>query len=532
MSVCQNISCCDPSNWFAYSLNGYPVYTNSELTIFVPCPEGFICEGGTGDAGGRTITIPAGTITFRPTNPEQNTPEYIEEEIERQANDRAENEARPQQNPQKFYYLNQSVSVNCQSDQVVANSDVPFFDPPNGITIPAGTVSSDVSLENANALALELANNLLSQVGCKWINDELTVQCDPGMVGGPIVIPAGTYESTVSKADANAQAASAAEIAKEASCMDPSAGTPCVLSQSDNTSFGNVEVTNYGITGFFPWTNVPLGAYRAKYVAGAYTQLAEANNGTGDEQKVWSSNRISFYVNGQTVIVATGIPDITPPIEYTKTGGSTVPMGGSQAAVEALMAGVQTTTAFFHRGFSDIYMKWLYLFQTPGYFSGIVTNTSGTPGITYELVREEKFIEDQPQKVRIAGYNPAEWAAGSCGVCAVTSGEPTWDGQFETTNIFSFTSVGYAESNSYVDMGGKRVLQPNVFYENDGSLGSSTGCGWVILIYCFEGGSDQLVARFEKWTGLTAVGIYERKVDPVDGMGCGTTPDTITLESF
>lgn len=524
MPDCPELYCCPPSNWFDYSLNGYPVTFNSELTIFVPCPEGFVCEDG-----GTTIVIPAGSISYRPTNPEQNTPEFIEEEIQRQAEERARSLAYPSQNPQKFYYTNQAVVISCPDGQVGTNPGTPFFSGPGEVTIPPGTTTSTISLADANAKALVLANQILLGSSCHWENAQITLECDEGQVGGPVMIAAGDYTSLISQQDADDQAMAAAITLKATQCMDPSGSTPCDISQDDDTLIAtavnpNVTTTNDVTFG----TTMGLGRYAIYYVSGAYSQLGEADNGTGDERKVWSANRISVYNNGS---FQTSIPDITPPIEYEKNAGVTTPMGGDQAAVEALLAGV-SSVEFFHRHNSvsipdnEIFMRFTFLNQVPAYFQGIVTNTSGTPNPTYQLRRTRKFIEDQPDRVRIAGFGAIVWDLSGCVTCPAETVEPAFDGTFPLREVFAFNNMQWSPTVDTYKLGGKQIFYPGVFFAGSG-LSSPTGCGWIFQMYCFDGVDFIKIAQWEKWTGLTPVGTYT-----IQGTPCFTPPSSIVLESY
>ena len=82
----------------------------------------------------------------------------------------------------------------------------------NPITIAAGTFTSSINQADANAQAVLAANQLLR---CQWGNDQTTVVC-PTSGGQPasatvspvyqVVIPANTFLSDISRAEANAQA--------------------------------------------------------------------------------------------------------------------------------------------------------------------------------------------------------------------------------------------------------------------------------------------------------------------------------------
>lgn len=200
--TCPEIDCCNPFLLDAYSLVNFPVYTNEEVTIFVPCPEGYTCE-----VPGVSITIPAGSHHYRPTTPEENTPENVQDQLNNQTQNDATNQALPQLNPHQTIYTNDAMVVSCSDGRVGDHAAVPFFTGPGQITVPAGMFASLASKAAANALAQAFANNLLSQYAdCHWENVEVTCTCGEGQIGGPFTVPAGTYKSYISQADADQQA--------------------------------------------------------------------------------------------------------------------------------------------------------------------------------------------------------------------------------------------------------------------------------------------------------------------------------------
>lgn len=87
--------------------------------------------------------------------------------------------------------------------------------------VPAGTIKSTVSQEDADVQAMALAESLLV---CLWISDEITESCLGGDVPndtepvypglplrvGTVTVPEGTFVSFLGKSDANAQARAAA----------------------------------------------------------------------------------------------------------------------------------------------------------------------------------------------------------------------------------------------------------------------------------------------------------------------------------
>lgn len=200
MSDCPKISCCQPDS-LDYSLQSYPLYTNEELTFFIPCPAGFSCA-----APEYEVTIPAGTVTYRPTTSAENTPEAAAEVIEQRAREIAEQRAMPFLQPRVIVYHNASFVLGCENGQVGDMGAHPFFTSPGVVTIPPGVFAGPTQ-EAANALAISYAESLLALQGnCRWENVEVTVQCPDGGLGGPVVIPAGTYSSLISQEDADQQA--------------------------------------------------------------------------------------------------------------------------------------------------------------------------------------------------------------------------------------------------------------------------------------------------------------------------------------
>lgn len=206
MSDCPQIVCCPPND-ADYSLQSYPLYSNEELTFFIPCPTGFSCA-----LPGVTIIIPAGTIFYRPTTAAGNTPAAAAQAINTQGQQQAQNQAYPQLFPQPSgTFFNSQLVLSCAEGGEGVVGAYPFFTGPGEITIPAG-VFSGATQELADAAALNAAlTNLNAQGMCKWWNDELIVACPNDGLGGPINIPAHTYDSMISKADANQQAADAAQ---------------------------------------------------------------------------------------------------------------------------------------------------------------------------------------------------------------------------------------------------------------------------------------------------------------------------------
>ena len=126
------------------------------------------------------------------------------------------------------FYLNAEVTRDCVSIGKQGTAVVgPGVDAPgNPVTIPAYTITSQLSTPDATAEAVVLAVSLLS---CFWLNAEVKVSCpeqtiNPGLPGEVVVQPsdkslvkdvviaAGTVRSDISQEDADTQAV---EIATE-----------------------------------------------------------------------------------------------------------------------------------------------------------------------------------------------------------------------------------------------------------------------------------------------------------------------------
>lgn len=231
---CPGLECtpCEAA-LFNYSIVNYPLYTNAELSFFIPCPTGMVCVDAEGNViEGITVVIPAGAVSYRPTTEEENDPDVVNERL----NDLAETLAKTRYtpsgppggggttgggglNPRPTLFYNDPVLVQCADDGEGDFPAVNFFIGPGTVFIPGGVFSSPISTAAATALASDLANSLLSTFGnCHWTNDEINLPCQGGQFGGPIIIAAGTFTSYISKADANAQALAAAQDLAAITC--------------------------------------------------------------------------------------------------------------------------------------------------------------------------------------------------------------------------------------------------------------------------------------------------------------------------
>lgn len=261
---CKLVNCTDTSSIASYvgnySLNAGLQYTNVFLKFNV---------------GGQTVEIPAGTITVTvPPNVPQNggtvdiqgclspisitipsgssasqiqalVSQAIYQVAQQQAQCNAANNPNSPQPPPQFLNTQQTAPQPCaDGGELIITGALPTgvtFDG-NNLICAAGIFSSNTSQADANQRAEDFLastfNQLFhnSQAYCQWWNDEETVQCQ---YGSPVTVPAHTYSSTVSKADANDQAIAAAESA----CPPPPFS--CAVSYpTQPTSFADVTWTS------------------------------------------------------------------------------------------------------------------------------------------------------------------------------------------------------------------------------------------------------------------------------------------------
>lgn len=137
-----------------------------------------------------------------------------------------------------------------------------------GLSIVAGVFSSTASQADADAKADAFLQSFIGgAVVCGWWNTEQSYTCDDSSVQ---TIPADTYFSTVSQADADAQALAAAM----AECFD-CGGVPSIISDLEwlldfsndpNSFFGSTVIPQTGATFNFSMVNMIPGQ-------GGYIQL-------------------------------------------------------------------------------------------------------------------------------------------------------------------------------------------------------------------------------------------------------------------
>lgn len=126
------------------------------------------------------------------------------------------------------WYPNDQMEVKCESETARDPGVLPWEHPAHSadldtrtkgqfVTIPKGYFISDLSVSDANEMAIETASSLLT---CCYVNDDLLVECDeedvvledgtvvtvpasPDHGVSSVFVPAGTYTSCISEEDAN-----------------------------------------------------------------------------------------------------------------------------------------------------------------------------------------------------------------------------------------------------------------------------------------------------------------------------------------
>jgi hypothetical protein len=128
-------------------------------------------------------------------------------------------------------YYNEEITVTCPAPTVGGT-----------YTVPAGSFASTISQLDANAQAYAYGLTLLN---CQYGNEEVTVTCPEDTVGSPVTIPANTYfASTQAAANALAEAAATAAL------------------NCDQLLYGNEEVTLQCPAGTIgPPVTIPANTY-------------------------------------------------------------------------------------------------------------------------------------------------------------------------------------------------------------------------------------------------------------------------------
>lgn len=185
------------------------LYYNDLQTVTVNCP-----EGQTGDPV--TVTIPSGAVGSSVSKQDAN----------QRALDQAQTQAEAMLNctaqPQTWTNTQQQATVSCFNDP---DAPTPSGEPVTKI-VPAGTVTSAISQADADAQALALAQTqAAAELVCTYWNraKTYTATCpnDP-TITFTATIPASTISSQISQADADNQALLAATNQAETGLNCPS----------------------------------------------------------------------------------------------------------------------------------------------------------------------------------------------------------------------------------------------------------------------------------------------------------------------
>jgi hypothetical protein len=230
-----------------------PTFTNEPQTATAKCP-----QNTTGQPV--TVTVPSGTVASIVSVADANA----------QARSLALQQAGVQLTctPNPVTYLNtaQSFTAQCQSGT----------GQPVTITVDAGTVTSTVSQAAADAAALAQATTqALAALTCTFSNTQqsFTAHCPVGHPGSDVTrtIPAGAFTSTLSQADADAQAL--AEATSQATAALSCAGSPTVYLNTVQTVHVTLAcATSRGNFALSTNVTVPAGTYSSQ------VSQADANN--------------------------------------------------------------------------------------------------------------------------------------------------------------------------------------------------------------------------------------------------------------
>lgn len=242
------------------------------------------------------------------------------------------------------YWENQTVSRSCSPDAQLNGA--------NPVVIEAGSVTSAVSRSDANSIAAAQADSALF---CIYANDRIVGTC-PGDASSKSIIAvaeASTFMSTVSKADANAQAQAFVDSAT--TCIwdnDYIAPNPC---PATNPQSGASLIPGFGDS--LNGAAIPAGSYTS------FTSKAEANTiaetiQTAGKQCVYddmvggggtgapSSNRNSCgHTPFEICASIVGDPCSSPNIVITVNGGSLYYYNAGSNGISNVSAG-NTGAAF------------------------------------------------------------------------------------------------------------------------------------------------------------------------------------------
>lgn len=200
---------CEPSRaratGFSTDTTNNPLFFNDVAAqATATCPSGQI-------GNPVNITIPAGTVSSNISVAD--------------ANQKALNEAQSQANaqlvcqPSAATFKNTAQSFTAQCSTGETGAPAPDGNPVT-VTIPAGTITSSISQDDANAQALTLAEQeATAQLQCTWWNraQSFTATCPSPSVGSPVTVTIGahTVSSTISQSDADATALNQAKVSAQ-----------------------------------------------------------------------------------------------------------------------------------------------------------------------------------------------------------------------------------------------------------------------------------------------------------------------------
>jgi hypothetical protein len=233
--TCQIVDCCGPTTIFGYSVTSGTLFLNQQTSLEFTCPAGFSCEPG-------IYTIVKGRIRFRvnTTNPPgqlslqgcislivrpvpaNSTPAEVAAIAQEMVNAAAAQLAQCTFNQTitgrraRFRNAEQFVTI-CSGGKVPDETTIPELPPAlsvigNELYVAASVFTSTVSQANANAQALSFLNSyrsiLLTVISCGFYNTEQSFECPDTTI---ITVAAGEFFSAISQAAADALALAEAE---------------------------------------------------------------------------------------------------------------------------------------------------------------------------------------------------------------------------------------------------------------------------------------------------------------------------------
>jgi len=211
---------CEPSH--ARQVIVTNLFFNDQQSASAACP-----DGTTGSPV--SVVIAAGTVSSAISKADAN----------QRAKDEALSQAQAQLvcTPNVVTYTNdaQTATAQCQGGENYTAEGTPVSS-----TVPAGTITSTVSKADANAQALAQAQaQANAQLVCTYWNSAQSYQatCSDASLGTNITVPAHTWSSTISGADANDKAIADAKAQSESTC-------PVVFKNTAQTATASVRCFN------------------------------------------------------------------------------------------------------------------------------------------------------------------------------------------------------------------------------------------------------------------------------------------------